>query len=430
MMATEVEIRDLNRRIAAADKDLAAKQEALDERVEKLKTDGTALADLAPDDMRELTAARAELDRMKDERVALGDFARTVAAQHAARHTDSDSEKGGSVDATFHQLVFGGTPTTALLAGGVNTPGVEIASRDQLVARMEAGRAWFKADTASALLDAGIPLDERLYPPVETRRRQVRLLDLITVGATDSDTVVYARQTTRTSAAAETALGSGYSAASFAFEQVTASVKSIGHYTTAYRENIADAAQFDTLVRGQLQEDVLLRLESQIWAGDGVSANIAGVLDDSVAIPTVTYDATNERRVMAIHRAITAVRTGAFREPTAVVMSPVDYQEMLFEEIGLSSTEGWAGAFMPDLTGATPGTVWGLQIVVSTVATDGEAVVGYWPDATLWVREGVNLRVSDSHSDFFIKRMVAIVADMRAAFSVQRPAAFCGVLYV
>jgi hypothetical protein len=32
--------------------------------------------------------------------------------------------------------------------------------------------------------------------------------------------------------------------------------------------------------------------------------------------------------------------------------------------------------------------------------------------------------VSDSHSDFFIRNMVAILAEMRAAFAVLQPNAF------
>jgi hypothetical protein len=37
---------------------------------------------------------------------------------------------------------------------------------------------------------------------------------------------------------------------------------------------------------------------------------------------------------------------------------------------------------------------------------------------------GANILVSDSHSDFFIRNLVAILAEMRAAFGVLRPAAF------
>jgi hypothetical protein len=42
----------------------------------------------------------------------------------------------------------------------------------------------------------------------------------------------------------------------------------------------------------------------------------------------------------------------------------------------------------------------------------------------LWDRERSTIQVSDSHSDFFIRNMVAILAEMRAAFGLRRPSAF------
>jgi len=42
----------------------------------------------------------------------------------------------------------------------------------------------------------------------------------------------------------------------------------------------------------------------------------------------------------------------------------------------------------------------------------------------LWDRERATVSVSDSHEDFFIRNMVAILAEMRAAFGLIRPSAF------
>ena len=42
----------------------------------------------------------------------------------------------------------------------------------------------------------------------------------------------------------------------------------------------------------------------------------------------------------------------------------------------------------------------------------------------LWDREQANISVSDSHADFFIRNMIAILAELRAAMGVIRPSAF------
>jgi len=43
------------------------------------------------------------------------------------------------------------------------------------------------------------------------------------------------------------------------------------------------------------------------------------------------------------------------------------------------------------------------------------------------MREGVDLAVSDSHSDFFAKNQLAIRLTMRLGFVVYRPTAFCSI---
>jgi HK97 family phage major capsid protein len=58
------------------------------------------------------------------------------------------------------------------------------------------------------------------------------------------------------------------------------------------------------------------------------------------------------------------------------------------------------------------------------------ALVGDFTQAVLWEREGVSLMVSDQHSDFFTRNLLAILAEMRAAFGVLDPQAFCTITAV
>jgi hypothetical protein len=42
----------------------------------------------------------------------------------------------------------------------------------------------------------------------------------------------------------------------------------------------------------------------------------------------------------------------------------------------------------------------------------------------MWDREQGGISVSDSHADFFVRNLLAILAEMRAAFAVVQPTAF------
>lgn len=433
MPATAEDLRSVRARITELDNEIESKKEGFEtvlaEAREKAGGDMGKLLAEHPDLASAVSEQGKDLDGLKEQRLTAGNLVQTLLSQAQPSTPSFERKSGRSVAAAILGDAGYARMTADFLYGQGSIgdlPDVDVLDRDMLVSRLKSGRPMFEA-AATADISDGIPLDQRLYPPVDIRRRQLRLIDLLTVGATNVESVVYARQTVRTAAAAETALGTAYSEASFDFVKVTANVESIGHFTTAYRENIADAAQFETIVENQLQEDVMLRLEQQLLTGDGSGSNLTGILHTS-GINSVFRDVTTpERRVATLHRGITAIRVAAFREPDAILLHPNDYQDMLLQEINLANTSGAASMFAANLRDGTPASVWGLPIVVSTVASEGTGLVGYFKDATLWVRSGVAVRLSDSHSDYFTKRQVAILAEMRGAFSVQRPSAFCEV---
>jgi HK97 family phage major capsid protein len=74
--------------------------------------------------------------------------------------------------------------------------------------------------------------------------------------------------------------------------------------------------------------------------------------------------------------------------------------------------------------------LWGLSVVVTEAQTQNTALVGDFRQAILWEREGVNVMVSDQHSDFFTRNLLAILAERRAAFGVLDPEAFCTITAV
>jgi HK97 family phage major capsid protein len=67
--------------------------------------------------------------------------------------------------------------------------------------------------------------------------------------------------------------------------------------------------------------------------------------------------------------------------------------------------------------------LWGLPVIESEACTQGVGFVGDFRQVIIWDREQTTIRMSDSHSDFFVRNMVAILAELRAAMGVFRPAA-------
>jgi HK97 family phage major capsid protein len=413
--ALEKRVRDLN---AKADK----ARRGADARANRLSK---SKAPVAPFEVSRLSQSYQESDQLRDQAVQLQANLDRIRGSNGNGNANRAATRDTPAERFFRHKRYADYPQISRTPLPIGNGGwAQVLTRPELLGRLQTpGMRLFAVATGD--ITGGIPLDQQLYPPVPILRRQLRLPNLVTVAATNEESVVYSQQTTRTSAAAETAFGNAYGEGAAAYAKVTTNVQSIGQFVACYREQANDATQFQTVIGGSLSEDVMLRLETQMLVGDGTGSNLKGI-HATAGIASVRRNGTaSERRIEAVHRAITTVRL-AFREPTAILMHPTDAEVMLFEKTG-SSADGnftFLGA-AGNAAGDAPATVWGVPLIVSTAATQGTAVVAFWGDATLWIREGAHIRLSDAHSDFFTRRQVAVIGEIRAAFSVERPGTFC-----
>lgn len=261
-------------------------------------------------------------------------------------------------------------------------------------------------------------------------RRPLTIRDLISVRRTGSDTLEYVRQTAHTNAAkpvpeAQSAapidgstvtnvIGGLKPEGSWAFERVSTSVKTIAEWVPVTKRALADAAQLEDLIRDELSKDIAEAEEAQILTGDGVGENLTGILSTS-GIQSQSFDTDV---FVSVRKAITKARTVGRVVPNAVLMNPLDV-----ETVDLARETGGrfygAGPFTMG-----PRTLWSLPIVESETIAAGTAVVGDFSKAVLWDREDTTVTFSDSHADFFVRNLVAVLAEERVAFGVTRPAAF------
>lgn len=271
-------------------------------------------------------------------------------------------------------------------------------------------------------------------------RRELTIRDLISVRQTESDTVEYVRQTTQLTAAApvaeattaeaptantttgvlENAAGGGYKPeGEIAFEKVTATVKTIAEWVPATKRGLADASQLRGLIDDELRADLAEEEESQILNGSGSGENLTGILSTS----GIQAQAWATDLATTIRKAKTKVRTVGRVVPNGIVLNPEDAERLDLLK-GTSNDHYYGpGPFAP----AGIRTVWGMPIVESEAIAAGTGLVGDFSKAVLWDREQASITVTDSHADFFIRNLVAVLGEERVAFGVTRPKAFVSV---
>lgn len=270
-------------------------------------------------------------------------------------------------------------------------------------------------------------------------QRPLTIMDLITKGTTSSDAVSYARVTGFTNNAApvkeavtELAVGADAGGSigtvdaveagrkpksGFTLEKKTAEVKTIAHWLPATRRSISDAGQIRTLIDAFLRYGLNEELEDQITTGDGTDENFEGILETS-GIQNAAYD-TN--LLVTTRKARTLVRTVGRATPTAFVFNPEDNERI--DLLTNSNGDFYFGG--PTSNPSAP--LWGLPRIESEAVPAGTGLVADWRQAVLWDREQAGLAMTDSHEDYFVRNLVAILAEMRAAFGVIRPKAFVAI---
>jgi HK97 family phage major capsid protein len=257
-------------------------------------------------------------------------------------------------------------------------------------------------------------------------QRPLTIRDIITVGRTDSDTVEYVRITSLTNNAdavpestatadpgAMTTANGVKPESAIAFAKVTTTVKTIAHWIPATKRALSDAGQLRTIIDNFLRYGLEEELEDQIVTGAASGEDFDGI-GNVTGVQAQTWDTD---LLTTTRKARTKVRTVGRATPTAYLMNPADWEtiDLLQDNEARYYFGGPAQMGQPRL--------WGLPVVESEAVTAGQAYVGDFRTCVLWEREQASIQVSDSHANFFIRNMVAILAEMRAAFGILQPTA-------
>lgn len=254
---------------------------------------------------------------------------------------------------------------------------------------------------------------------IEAATRPIQVLDLYPQTTTNQNAVVYMEETTFTNAAAETAEGGAYPEAALALTEKSSPVRKIAVFLPVTDEQFDDEQRARDYVNNRLIFMLRQRLDRQTLVGDGVAPNLAGILNVSgIQTQAKGTDPTPD----AIYKAITKCRVTGRANPDAVVVHPNDWQDIRL----LRTVDGIYVWGSPSEAG--PARIWGLPVVVSDAITENTGLVGDFGNFTeLAARRGVEVQVSNAHASYFTEGKLAIRADVRVAFIVYRPAAFCTV---
>lgn len=281
-----------------------------------------------------------------------------------------------------------------------------------------------------------IQRDSIVIPPMRTKR----VRDLFPVRKTNAQVIEYFRQlgfTTLTGGGTNNAApvaersGGNFAAkpqSSFNFIGEQAPVRTLAHWEAAHRNVLADEPQLRSIIDNELMYGLRLLEDSQILNGDGTGENLLGVLNT----PNIQEYSWSEGAVLpvadtkadSIRRAATLSYL-AYYEPSGVVLHPNDWED-------IELTKDKNGQYLIAVSVAMGGEpkVWRMPLVDTPAIAEGTALVGaFGTGAQLYDREEASIRISEQHSDFFVRNAIVVLAEQRLALAVKRPEAFVKVTF-
>lgn len=177
------------------------------------------------------------------------------------------------------------------------------------------------------------------------------------------------------------------------------SLDTIAHHKGITRQALEDIPQIRSIVEGRLRQGILVKLEQEIAA-----ALVAATL------PT----ASGATLLEAIRVGVGTVQAAGYASPNAVLLNPADWAALDVATIGNAGGASGQSSF------------WGVRPIASPTQPAGTATVGDFTEGVvLFSRGTIDVFMTDSHADYFVRNILLLLAEVRALATVPVPAALC-----
>jgi len=277
---------------------------------------------------------------------------------------------------------------------------------------------WPPAVVRSSRIEESAQLDPYVIP---------NLIDTIT---TDQYQYKYLEETTYTNNAAPTAEGSALGENALAFTERTEEIRKIGAFIPMTEELLADVSASQGYIDSRLRFMIRQTISDQIIGGSGSGVNLTGILNKT-GINAFNYSSFSGslKRIGQLFEAITEIQKDAFMNPDAIIMHPSDWYQVVTEVNAVTTS----GALNPLFVGAgnfndaVRPSIWGVPVVVSTETSAGDCLVGTFGGGQaihIVARQGMEVAMSDSHDENFVKDIVVMKATVRMGLPIYRATAF------
>ena len=247
-----------------------------------------------------------------------------------------------------------------------------------------------------------------LDPMVDRIKRQIRRVqEIANIGTTTSKYVVYIQQTTASTSSFILEAGAK-AQGQVQYQEVSVEVKKVAATLKVSKEMLTDLAFMQSEVNYDLMESVEQSIDNALLNGNGVGANLDGVINQSTAWSAGTFAGTiTNANVSDVIRVGKAQIEASNFTPTHVILNPEDVAKIQLTKT--AQGEYTYPIFMYQ-TGAM--NLAGMVVVSSANMTADNFVIGDFSRFNVRYREALNMSIGYVNDDFQ-RNMVTILCEAR-----------------
>lgn len=270
--------------------------------------------------------------------------------------------------------------------------------------------------------------------------RQFRMRDLLNVTTTESSSIEFIEETGFTNNAANVAEGATKPESTLTLTKRTAGVEVIAHWAQITRQIINDAPRLQQYLDTRMRYGLAFKEELQFLYGNGSTPNLQGIMThtgiqfyewstgavDSAGAALAAADVAavaGDTELDALRRAL-VLSTVAEYPATGMVLNP-----RMKARIDLLKGDDGHYIWVSVVEGGAA-RLWRVPVVETNAMGNNEALVGaFGLGATVYDREETTVRITDSHSDYFVKNKLVMLVEERVALAIERPQSFVKVTF-
>jgi HK97 family phage major capsid protein len=252
--------------------------------------------------------------------------------------------------------------------------------------------------------------------------RRMTIRDLIPVARTTSNLIEWVKELAFTNNA-----GPQYSATSPAtyegvnkpesnltFQLQQSAVVTIAHWIAASRQVLSDAGYLQAYIENRLRYGLQYEEEDELLNSTGAAGELNGLINQATAFNQIN---SADTVLDILLRSVLQVSLSDF-EASGFILNPRNWYAIQL----LKDTQGRYIFGDPSIQQAPR--VWGLPVVATQAMANNRFMTGAFNMAAMiFDREDATVRIAEQHADFFVRNMVAILAEERLALAVFRPTA-------